>query len=197
MEHIVNKAVAAAYQGERQSGVMQTCWRCGITFDTTDFLPGAPCADCQWDVDEPELGWLSPNGMKKQMQRDYQEKRRELVKHYYDQGYGDRQIGERLKMNVNTVGDVRRDELKLPANPPKMVDNVDPIGHDQLLKQFDSGVAHGGIDAFEPTRAAHAKLRLKYGWPEEAAHWAAEDAKEAAAAFAANYFDDATKKARN
>jgi hypothetical protein len=157
---------------------MITCWRCGVDFDGTEYLPGAPCEDCQYDVEEPEIGWLRPNGWKRLKEREYRAKRKELVRYFYDQGYADTQIAEKLGMDKSTVKRVRTDELKLPVHDTIKLDEYDPFLQDSLNKQSKTGRRTGG-DMIEAEREAHARWRLKYGWPEEAAYWAAKDAEEA------------------
>lgn len=158
---------------------VRTCWRCGVDFDGTPYLPGVPCEDCQFDVVEPDIGWLKPGVLKERMQEEYREHRRMLVKYFYDIGYDDAQSADILGLNSSVVSKIRKNDLNLPVQTQVRQDVYDPIGADATLKRRKAGSHPYDHDNQREAREAHARWRLEYGWPEEAAHWAMVDAQEA------------------
>jgi transposase len=77
------------------------CWRCGVDFDPTPYLPGAPCADCQ--LDEPMYEWVKFDEVK----RLEEERKARHIKRLWARRYSDYEIGQVVGMARATVRDHR------------------------------------------------------------------------------------------
>lgn len=86
----------------------KTCYRCGVEFDASDYIPGAPCVDCQ-EVYSGE--WRKFNVVK----ADEAERRLKLVGELYHKKYSDRQIREALGLTEPQVRASRK-ILGLPGH---------------------------------------------------------------------------------
>ena len=94
----------AGTRGERGTETVE-CWRCGVEFDPTPFLPGAPCRDCQ-DFEEPTNEWTRFDEVKER-EAD------RLIRHVtrlWKRRYSDNEIAEALGTTRAVVVRVRRDE---------------------------------------------------------------------------------------
>lgn len=85
---------------------MKNCWRCGVTFDATEFIEGAPCADCQ--LDEPEYEWVKFGSNKGQPAQQYRERLERHIMRLHKRRYSDTEIGEALGITASAVGHWRR-----------------------------------------------------------------------------------------
>jgi hypothetical protein len=88
---------------------MVTCWRCGVDFDATAFLPAAPCPDCQ--LDEPMYEWVRFEDVK----ASEDARKRRHIERLYKRRYSDSEIAEAVGMSASHVNKIRR-ELGLPAH---------------------------------------------------------------------------------
>lgn len=88
---------------------MSRCGRCGVDFDASPYITGAPCADCQFY--EPPNEWLKLDYVKavENSRRDRHIER--LVK----RRYSDSEIGEAIGMSGKGVASRRR-ALGITAN---------------------------------------------------------------------------------
>lgn len=85
------------------------CWRCGIDFDVSTFIEGAPCPDCQFD-DAPGT-WLRFDDVR----RAEAERADRFVAILHKKRYSDSEIGEATGLHKSTVQKIRT-RLKIPAH---------------------------------------------------------------------------------
>lgn len=88
---------------------LKTCWRCGVDFDPSPYIEGAPCPDCQ--LDDAPLEWLPL----RDTMALYNERRDRLVTYFYKRRYSDVEIGAAIGMDATGVARVRR-RLGFPAH---------------------------------------------------------------------------------
>jgi DNA invertase Pin-like site-specific DNA recombinase len=75
---------------------MVVCWRCGVDFDPTDYILGAPCSDCQLDYPDNYLK-LSVVVAQEAARRD------KLIRELHFKRYSDSEIGEAIGMPRHRV----------------------------------------------------------------------------------------------
>lgn len=161
---------------------MKTCWRCGVSFDAADYLPEAPCLDCQEWVDEPIEGWLVPRALKDRQAEEFTRRTDLIIRKLHKQGYNDSQIGKQVGYSESWV-QLYRQKLDLDAGPGIQHKN-DPIILDQrkklraAMQKYDY-TTRSYVYKDDVTRKENVANRLLYGWPEERAYWQEKDMQEA------------------
>lgn len=89
------------------------CYRCGVDFDATEYVLGAPCADCQEDVPGNwRKGW--PKGVR--LTPEVFSERAAQIKALYDKRMTDKEIAQALGISFSTANRWRSDKLGLPAH---------------------------------------------------------------------------------
>lgn len=78
---------------------LSTCWRCGVDFDASDYLPDAPCADCQLDY--------PGNWLKGGFRTKTNEEKAADIRYYWKQELNDVQIAAKLGIHQQTVASWR------------------------------------------------------------------------------------------
>ena len=99
------RATAHTANGTRGEAGTETvqCWRCGVDFDPTPFIPGAPCRDCQ-DFEEPTNEWTKFDEV---AQREVDRKNRH-VERLWKRRYSDGEIADALGISREVVRGVRK-----------------------------------------------------------------------------------------
>jgi hypothetical protein len=92
---------------------LATCYRCGVDFDGTLFVPTAPCPDCQEDM--PDTNWFK-GWSRANLTPEVFAERSAQVKALYDKRLTDKQIAGALGISLSTATRWRRDKLNLPAH---------------------------------------------------------------------------------
>lgn len=88
--------------------MVTNCWRCGVAFDASQFIEGAPCADCQ--LDEPENEWVKfgPWKQKGQKSQQYSERLERHIMRLHKRRYSDSEIGAAIGLTADAVAHWRR-----------------------------------------------------------------------------------------
>lgn len=85
-----------------KSGHMCECWRCGIEFDASDVLQGAPCPDCRLSLEPFE--WRKLNAVVEAEER----RKIALVRAGWQERLPDAVIAENIGLNKHQVTYLRK-----------------------------------------------------------------------------------------
>lgn len=80
-----------------KSGHMRECWRCGIEFDASDVLEGAPCPDCRLSLEPFEWRKLNVVAAEEELRRQA------LVKEMWEMRWPDNRIADSAGLTVRQV----------------------------------------------------------------------------------------------
>lgn len=160
--------------------VFVTCWRCGVDYDPTPFIAGAPCEDCQLDVPGDWVaggtsGYLAEEiaeidreiARLKEVRKELEENRIKFVDSEITRmnkvGQLDSEIAKILGYKPATIAMRRRKlDLKAPYRPEK-----------HLWKDTEAQKAHA-IRMVEKrvgsTRGKKVELPQKNGWISNGLH---------------------------
>ena len=123
-----------------------TCWRCGVVFDGADYIPGAPCPDCQLD-DPNEYRKFNIVKVAEADRLEY------LIRQLHSERYSDREIGAALGMSMEKA---RRARVKIGLKAHEFTGTEKWGDHDAVLERMrEASRAYWSDPNRKPRRTGH------------------------------------------